>query len=183
MAARTSEKQLNIQVGSSEERENTAISNRPADSSPVHTLIVPSAIHSPLLSQLSFGTWKMQETTALAPAQHSACPVSTGGEKHKWESDGDEQHCPSETDIYRYFAPCEVSALSSQSVQDIYSQVSAERAPLTCTGGRIMSLYIATCWSCPLQTVLRRGDSRHSLAYSSPNSCSTMPTVSHPLYF
>lgn len=149
MTARTSKKQLNIQVGSSEEpQENTAISNRPADSSPVHTLIVPSAIHSPFLSQLSFGTWKMQETIALASPQHSACPVSTGGERgeqHKWGRDGDERHCPFEIDIYRYFLPSEVSALSSQSVQNIYSQMFAERAPLTCTGRRIRSLYIATC--------------------------------------
>lgn len=37
--------------------------------------------------------------------------------------------------------------------------------------------------SCPLQSVQKRGDSCHSLAYSSPISCSTMPTLSHPLSF
>lgn len=182
MTARTSENQLN--QGSSEEpQENTAVSNGPAGSSPVHTLTAPSAVHSPPLSQLSGGTWKMQETTALAPAQLGACPVSMGGEKHKWERDGDEQHCPSETDIDRYFLPCEVSALSSQSVQDIYSQMFAERAPLTCTGRKTRSLYTATCWSCPLRSVQKRGDSCHSPAYSSPISCSTMLPVSHSLFF
>ena len=162
-------------MGSSEEPwEKPAISSMHVDSSPVSTLIFPSAMHSLFLLQLSFGAWKMKETTALASEQHSAHHLSTvvqTGEQHVWEMDRNERYCPFEIDVYRYFLPLEVLALSSQFAQNICSQMFAERVPLVCKG-RMRSLLqpvgLVLCSQC------KKGESCYSLAYSFPVSCFTM---------
>lgn len=130
------------------------------DSSPVSTLISPSVIHPPFLLQLSFGAWKMKETIALASEQHGAHHLSTvvqTGQQHVWEMDRNERYCPFERHIYKYFLPFEVLALSSQSVQNVSSQMFAERVPLICKGRRMRSLYVATCWPCTSQSGQKKG--------------------------